>query len=310
VKHALQYFFSEAAASLWRRRTAAALAILTIAAGLFVLGVFLLLTSNAGRLINRWTEAAELSIFLRDDVTSEQLGVIEELIDGSGVVAKREFVGKEEARRRFRRDFRDLAVAADSLDTNPFPASVEVRLRGDVAVGPASPELQRSAGGQSVDELTTRLRSTPGVADVRFDRRWLERLLGAITVLRGAGLFVVIVLGLAAALTVANVVRLAAHARRDEIEIMQLVGAPAAYVRGPFIAEGVLQGGAGALAGLLLLWIGFAVANARYGRLASEALGVESLTFLPVGLALAILGGGMALGCLGGYIAARGVRTS
>jgi cell division transport system permease protein len=298
VKHALQYFFSEAAASLWRRRTAAALAILTIAAGLFVLGVFLLLTSNAGRLINRWTEAAELSIFLRDDVTSEQLGVVEEVIDRSAVAANREFVSKEEARRRFRRDFRDLAVAADSLDTNPFPASVEVRLRGDVAVG------------QSVDELTTRLRSTPGVADVRFDRRWLERLLGAITVLRGAGLFVVIVLGLAAALTVANVVRLAAHARRDEIEIMQLVGAPAAYVRGPFIAEGVLQGGAGALAGLLLLWIGFAVANARYGRLASEALGVESLTFLPVGLALAILGGGMLLGCLGGYIAARGVRTS
>ena len=69
-------------------------------------------------------------------------------------------------------------------------------------------------------------------------------------------------LGLAAALTVANVVRLAAYARRDEIEIMQLVGAPFAYVRGPFIAEGVLQGGAGALAGLLLLWIGFAVAKA------------------------------------------------
>jgi cell division transport system permease protein len=298
VKHALQYFFSEAAASLWRRRTAAALAILTIAAGLFVLGVFLLLTSNAGLLINRWTEAAELSIFLRDDVTSEQLGVIEEVIDRSAVAANREFVSKEEARRRFRRDFRDLAVASDSLDTNPFPASVEVRLRGDVAVG------------QSVDELTTRLRATPGVADVRFDRRWLERLLGAIAVLRGAGLFVVVVLGLAAALTVANVVRLAAHARRDEIEIMQLVGAPAAYVRGPFIAEGVLQGGAGALAGLLLLWIGFAVANARYGRMASEALGVESLTFLPVGLALAILGGGMVLGCLGGYIAARGVRTS
>ena len=260
--------------------------------------MFLLLTSNAGRLIDRWTEAAELSIFLRDDVTSEQLGVVEEVIDRSAVAANREFVSKEEARRRFRRDFRDLAVAADSLDTNPFPASVEVRLRGDVAVG------------QSVDELTTRLRSTPGVVDVRFDRRWLERLLGAIAVLRGAGLFVVIVLGLAAALTVANVVRLAAHARRDEIEIMQLVGAPAAYVRGPFIAEGVLQGGAGALAGLLLLWIGFAVANARYGRLASEALGVESLTFLPAGLALAILGGGMVLGCFGGYIAARGVRTS
>ena len=65
-----------------------------------------------------------------------------------------------------------------------------------------------------------------------------------IRVVRGVGLLIVTLLAIAAALTVANVVRLAAHARRDEIEIMQLVGAPLAYVRGPFVAEGVLQGGA------------------------------------------------------------------
>jgi cell division transport system permease protein len=110
-------------------------------------------------------------------------------------------------------------------------------------------------------------------------------------------------------LSVANVVRLATYARRDEIEIMQLVGAPAAYVRGPFIAEGVIQGGAGALIGLLSLWVVFAVMNARYGRMATESLGLESLSFLPVGLTIAILAGGMAVGCLGGLVASRSVRT-
>ncbi len=83
----------------------------------------------------------------------------------------------------------------------------------------------------------------------------------------------VALLALAAALTVANVVRLAAYARRDEIEIMQLVGAPFAYVRGPFVAEGVLQGGAGALLALLLLWAVFLVGKASYGPLALEASG-------------------------------------
>jgi cell division transport system permease protein len=297
MRQALQYFFSEAATSLWRRRRGAILAVLTIASGLFILGLFLLITTNGGRLVQGWTDAAELSVFLRDDVTSEQLGAIEDTVDRSGLAARREYISKDEARRRFRRDYRDLAVAADTLEVNPFPASVEVRL------------LAENTNGEAVDALVTKLAPTAGVADVRFDRRWMQRLLGVLALVRGAGVFLVAVLAVAAALTVANVVRLATYARRDEIEIMQLVGAPAAYVRGPFIAEGVIQGGIGAVIGLLSLWAVFAVMNARYGRMASESLGLESLSFLPVGLTISILAGGMALGCLGGLVASRSVRT-
>jgi cell division transport system permease protein len=297
MRRALRYFFREAVRSLHRRRGGALLAIFTIAFGLFILGLFLLLTSNVSRLIRQWSDAAELSVFLRDDVTSEQLGTIEETVDRSGLAARREYLSKDEARRRFQRDFRDLAVASDALAANPFPASVEIRLKGELS------------GSDEVDALAVKLTSTPGVADVRFDRRWLERLIGTLTLLRGVGFVLVAVLGVASALTVASVVRLATFARRDEIEIMQLVGAPASYVRGPFIAEGVIQGGMGALIGLALLWGTFAVISARYGRMASEALGIGSLTFLPVSLAISILAGGMALGCLGGLLAARSVRT-
>jgi cell division transport system permease protein len=297
MRQALQYFFSEAATSLWRRRRSAVLAVFAIASGLFILGLFLLITTNGGRLVQRWTDAAELSVFLRDDVTSEQLGAIEDTVDRSGLAARREYVSKDDARRRFRRDYRDLAVAADTLEVNPFPASVEVRL------------IAENSGGDVVDALVTKLATTPGIADVRFDRRWMQRLIGVLALVRGAGVFLVAVLAVAAALSVANVVRLATYARRDEIEIMQLVGAPATYVRGPFIAEGVIQGGVGAVIGLLMLWVVFAVMNARYGRMASESLGLESLSFLPVGLTISILAGGMALGCLGGLVASRSVRT-
>ena len=74
------------------------------------------------------------------------------------------------------------------------------------------------------------------------------------------GVIIVALLAIASALTVANVVRLAAHARRDEIEIMQLVGAPLAYVRGPLVLEGVMQGGAGAIVAIVALGA-FAVAR-------------------------------------------------
>jgi cell division transport system permease protein len=115
-------------------------------------------------------------------------------------------------------------------------------------------------------------------------------------------------LAVASALTVANVVRLAASARKDEIDVMQLVGAPFAYVRGPFVVEGILQGGAGALVAVLLLWAAFIGARMRYGQMLGEVLGGGTLTFLPLPLWLIIVAGGMLLGCAGGFIVARKVR--
>jgi cell division transport system permease protein len=295
--HAFKYFVTEAAASLWRGRRSALLAVMTIAAGLFVLGFFLIVNTNVRQLTSRWSESAEFAVFLRDDITAAQLQTVQSLIGDSGLAASHQHVTKEQAAQRFAEDFPDLAGSAQRLERNPFPASLDVRLRPDV----------RTAE-DAVENLARTLASQAGVADVRYDRRWLSRLNNVITLVRTIGIVIVALLGIAAALTVANVVRLAAHARRDEIEIMQLVGAPLTYVRGPLVLEGVLQGGAGALLAILLLSVVFAVGRARYGASMAEAAGLGSITFLPVELWLILLLGGMLLGSLGGLIVARGVR--
>ena len=293
---ALKYFVSEALASLWRARMSALLATLTIAAGLFVLGFFLIVNRNVQRVAARWGEAAELSVFLKDDASPAHLKTIDDLIAGSGLAADRQYFSKADALTKFRQEFPDLATATARLERNPFPASFEVRLR---------PEAQ--GAGEAVDGLASTLSGVPGVAEVRYDRRWLNRLSAAVRFVGGIGALIVTMLAIAAALTVANVVRLAAYARRDEIEIMQLVGAPLAYVRGPFILEGVLQGGVGALLALLSLGLVFSAARARYGSMAAEALGLGSITFLPVELCVLLIVGGMLLGCLGGFVVARNV---
>lgn len=294
---ALSYFVSEAGASLWRRPRAASVAVLTIAAGLFVLGFFLVIHVNLERVIGRWSESAELSVYLADEATPEDVAEVERAIDASGLADGRERLSKEQAATRFREDFPDMAGAAAQMEGNPFPASVEVRLKPEV----------RDAGA-ALDALARDLGARSGVADVRYDRRWIARLNAAVTFARGLGLLIAAMLAVAAALTVANVVQLAAAARRDEIQIMQLVGAPIAYVRGPFVVEGVLQGGLGALVALLGLWVGLALLNLRYGAMAADVLGVGPVTFLPAAFWLGILGGGMLLGCIGGAIVARGVR--
>jgi cell division transport system permease protein len=294
---AFKYFLNEATESLLRSWRSAGLAILTIAAGLFVLGFFLMVNSNLQQVVGRWSESAEMSVFLKDEVSKEQLQAIDALVAQSGLAGKRTFVSKADAVARFRQDFPDLAGATERLERNPFPASIEIRL---------APGARDAA--TSVDDLAARVGSLPGVADVRYDRRWLSRLGSAVQFLRTAGLVIVALLALAAALTVANVVRLAAYARRDEIEIMQLVGAPFTFIRGPFVAEGILQGGVGALVALVSLWAVFLLGKAWYGQLAIEGLGLTSLVFLPFGAMLALLAGGMLLGCVGGLIVARAVR--
>jgi cell division transport system permease protein len=294
---ALKYFIVEAAASLWRGRRAAVMAVLTIGAGLFVLGFFLILNTNLQRLTGRWAESAEFAVYLRDDATPEQVKGVQEIVERSGLAASQRHVTKEQAAARFKQDFPELGDTAGRLSRNPFPASVDVRLQ------PGARDTE-----ESVNTLAAALAKQPGVSDVRYDRRWLGRLNGIIRFVRTIGIVIIAMLAIAAALTVANVVRLAAHARRDEIEIMQLVGAPFTYVRGPLVLEGVMQGGAGAVVAIAALGVLFAAVRARYGGLVGEVVGLGSLTFLPVELVVILLLGGMLLGCIGGLIVARSVR--
>ncbi len=118
---ALKYFVVEAAASLWRGRRAALLAVLTIAGGLFVLGFFLALNTNLQRLVGRWSESAELSVYYKDDATPDQQRVVDELIAQSGLASNREFVSKQQAATRFRQDFPDLASSVERLDSQSVP---------------------------------------------------------------------------------------------------------------------------------------------------------------------------------------------
>ena len=290
---AIDYALRQGWASLWRSRGSSTFAIVAIALAIIVLGALLLVTWNAERLVARWTSAAEFSVYLDDEATSEQRGAIEAELERSGVTAGREYVSKADAMARFRREFAELASLAGGFADNPFPASLEVQVR---------PEAQSDG---RADTLVRRLATMPGVADVRYDREWLARLSSGLQTVRVAGVALAALMILAAGVTVATVVRLGLHARRDELEIMELVGAPLAFIRGPFVAEGVLQGGVGALLAVALLWIGYSAMLAWYGADLRAALDGGAVEFLPARLAAALVAGGMAVGGGGGFAASR-----
>jgi cell division transport system permease protein len=293
---AIDYALRQAWASLWRSGASTAFAVLAIALAAVVLGTLLLVTWNVERLMAQWTDATEFSIFLRDDATSEQRGALEAAIDQSGASDRREYVSKAQALTRFRAQFADLASLTADFDDNPFPASVEVRVRPDAARNGRADTLVRGLG------------SMAGVADVRYDREWLTRISAGLDAVRGAGLVLALLMAFAAAVTVAAVVRLGLHARNEEIEIMKLVGSPVSFIRGPFVAEGLLQGGLGSLIAVALLWAGFAAVRAWWGGDLSAVLDGAAIQFLPVKLVGLLVAGAMLVGGAGGFAASRHAR--
>jgi cell division transport system permease protein len=287
---ALRYAFDEALTSLWRGRRSGALSTATIAVALFVLGAFLITSSNLERLGREWSNSAQMSVYVADGVTSDERATIERTLAPGNVVASVQYVSKADALARFKKTFSDLTSSIDGVGENPLPASFEVQLQG--------------GANAAVDLLVAELRQLPGVADVRYDREWLARLVTAIDGIQLVGGVLGVLLTLAAALTVANVVRLALYARRDELDIMELVGAPRAYVQGPFVVEGTLQGGLGAVVALVALGIVFLALRGRYLVPLASAINLSAVRFLPVELCLFIVAGGMLVGCVGGLVAA------
>ena len=291
---ALGYFFGEAFTSLWRSRLVNAISIGTIAVSLFVLGAFLTVAGNLGDVVTKWTEKIQIIVYLEADIEDRVQASLENRLIEDPAVESLDLVDRAEALERFKTLFRDLSSLPEDLGENPFPASYEVNLRP----GHQSPaEVQRLAD-VFVD--------VPGVQEIQYDLLWIERLATGVRLLRAAGAFLGGILVLAGIFTISNVIRLTVYAREDELDIMRLVGATRAYVKGPFVVEGMLQGGLGGSLAAGLLWL--TLRWLARDLATSELLGTTAFA-LPTEITMALVFGGMAVGIVGSLVSLRRVRV-
>lgn len=290
------YSFAEAWVSMRRAGRSALVSIGTIAIAFATLGGFLLLSVNVQHVLDQWLQAAEMSVYLQEDATDVQRSELEQFLRDHPAVAGVEYVSRERALERFRSDFPELRDVMVGLGENPFPSAIEVRLKSDQAADAAADGLARDVSGR------------PGVSDVRYDRRWLQRLLSIVTSARYAGALVAGILMLGAAFTVAAVVRLSLYARRDELEIMQLVGAPFSYIRGPAIVEGLLLGGIGAAVSLIVISVLYSSLVRWLGTDLAGFVGIGRLHFLGFFEVALLLLGGVGVGAAAGTVASRAVQ--
>ncbi|HEX8173357.1 MAG TPA: permease-like cell division protein FtsX [Thermoanaerobaculia bacterium] len=287
------YFFREAVRRLWVSKRTSFVAVAMITISLLVVGCFLLIAENLSHAAEEWQGKSRVVIYLDAEATPEQVRSVDAALASAPEFARRRFVTREEALARFKRYFTNLSEVVGSLDDNPFPPSFEA----DVAPSRA----QSRAFRQRMDALET----MPGVDQVQYDWEWIARLRRLIGVINAAGLIAGGVLAIAAAFTIANVIRLTMMLYREEIEIMRLVGATERIIRGPFLIEGFLQGTMGGLLSILLLWSLFEAARRALAPSSSILWGFLFSVFLPWQKIAALVAGGMIAGWFGSWLSVR-----
>lgn len=252
-----RYCLDEATTSIRRRWRVALLSTMLLAATVFVVGAALGASAALRDLTARMTQAAELSVYLARDASEAERAAVAQAVRSDRTVAAADVLDEAQATARVTADFPDLADVITALPERPFGAVVEARL----AAGAEQPQ---------VDALVARLRALPGVDDVSYDRDVLQRVLVTVSTVQRAVTALALLLAIAAFAAVAAVLRLGYYARRDEIDVLSLIGAPTRAVSGPFVAEGMLQAMAGTVLGLAvlrgatwLLWQGPAASWAR-----------------------------------------------
>lgn len=290
---AVSYFVREALRRLWISKRTSFVAVAMIAMSLLILGAFLLVSENLERAVAQWQGTSRVTVYFAADATPQQIAAVDAWLGAHGDLAHRKFVTREQALARFRSYFTDLSDVVSQLDENPFPPSFECDVSPKLAqTGALAPQLSQ-------------LRRIDGVDEVQFDWEWIARLRRLVNIINIAGFIAGGILAIAAAFTIANVIRLTMMLYREEIEIMRLVGATERIIRGPFLIEGILQGILGGIVAVVSLFALFSAARGMIGPARSMVWGFLFASFLPWPKIAALVAGGMLAGWFGSWLSVR-----
>ncbi|UCH53072.1 MAG: ABC transporter permease [Pseudomonadota bacterium] len=250
---------------------------------------FYLLVDNLERVGRGWEGAGQISLFLKADIGGERAEKLADRIRRFPVVARTQYISPDSALAEFKR-VSGFGDALDALDRNPLPPVIVVHPRIDTP-----PE--------KLETLVSELRAEKEVDIAQLDLEWVRRLHAVLRVAERAAWILASLLAAGVLLIIGNTARLAVLNRKDEIEIIRLVGGTMAFVRRPFLYAGVQQG----LAGALLAWLLLALSLFLLGdpvRDLANLYGSEIRAEGPgLGTVAALLGAGGFLGWLGTRLA-------
>jgi cell division transport system permease protein len=272
----------------WRLQ---ALSIFSLAVAFVCLGAALLVVSNLSALEDRWAHAGRASIYLKDSATREDVETFRAALSKVPGVTQVKYLSSGQARAEFGAEEVPIHPELASLPVEAFPASIEIEVRPDM------PDAELQA-------IVSKVHQLPAVDDVETYRAWTDRLAGLVRGGVAAAILLALVVLAAVLAVVGSTIRLALQRRSIEVEVLRLVGATDAFVKGPFLIEGSAQGAMGAIGALALLGVLFAMVRGRMDGELSALIGVEP-SFLPWQMAVSMVVLGAVLGAVAAMLGLR-----
>lgn len=290
------YLLREAVANILTNCTTTAVAVATTAFTFACVGVFLLLYVNVRSMAASIEQDIRVMVYLLNDVTAHTTTELEQQLKADRAVAAVTFLSKERALADFRTQYPAESRLLETMDKNPLPASFAVTLAPD------------SRSADVMRRWVERARSLPGVEQVQYNQELVETLGGTVRYIEMTALIVGVILSAAAVTIIANTIRLTIYSRREEIQILRLIGAGRAFIRVPYVLEGAALGFLGSALSLVILRGGFELFLHEI-RTAHRFPWVDGLlTFFSFETCLVLLVVGLFLGCTGSVLSLLNVR--
>ena len=285
----LPYFFRQAMVNIMNNRGVHAISLGTMITSTLIFGAFLLLFVNLNVWIQGWGHSLSMSVYLQDGISEAEKTKIVSLIKGLPSAEIKGFTSKERALRDLRSALGSHSGLLEGLSSNPLPASYEVVFKG------------AKAGETDPQKIKQDLEKEAGVGEIHYSQDWIKRFEGLMRIIRLSGIIVVGLLCLGVLFIVTNTIKLTIYSRKDEIEILRLVGASEWFVKIPFLLEGVIQGILAGAFSILILFSGYLLLSAK--KMHFLNLAVLDFVFLPYGYVLLILLASLILGLVGSFVA-------
>jgi cell division transport system permease protein len=265
--------------------------IIIISLSVFIVSGFGLFFENINDVMKTWEKGVRIMVYLKKEFSEDALDDLKNKILQLHSVESARFISKKEALSLLKEQMRHQSSLLENLSENPLPDALEVRMTTE---------------SQSINTIETTaklIQSIPLVEDVEYGQQWYGRFVHVFQLFRLAGYGVSCLFFMATAFIIANTIRIILYSRREEIEIMRLVGATNAFIKGPIYIEGLIQGAIGGMIGILFLLGVSALVSSRLAQ------GFPSvffhIRFFSITTVLGIVLCSMATGWLGCYLSLR-----
>jgi cell division transport system permease protein len=263
----------------------------TFALSILIVSSAMLFFVNMGDIMDGWRQGIRVMAYLQEGLNDTDRSTLKVRMESLYGVQQADFVPKDQALERLRTQMGRQTSIIDNLDSNPLPDAFEIQM------------IAASQSWDKVEQLAMALEKLEGVSEVEYGQRWIKRIINIFNLFQLTGTVMGALFFMAAIFIVGNTVRLVLYSRREEVEIMRLVGATEQFILAPFYFQSLIQAALGGIIGLAALFMMYMLIQSRITT--DMATAFFQPRFLSPLTMLGIVGCGMLVGWLGCHLSVK-----